>query len=137
VARKFRESFAYAALDLRVSRTFRLGESRNIEIIAKGSTFSTGHLQLPNGTFGTGPLPANGFGTPTAAADPRQIQFGLRFNFSESEAYPLKRRILQVCQRCQNFFTVTPWGFTFKNTLAILPSGLMMKVFRADSLVPL
>jgi hypothetical protein len=82
VARTSGRGFAYAALDLRVSRTFRFGESRNIEIIAEGfNLLNRANLQLPNGTFGTGPLPAKGFGTPTAAADPRQIQFGLRFNF--------------------------------------------------------
>jgi len=36
---------------------------------------------LPNGTFGTGETPSSRFGLPTGAADPRQIQFGLRLSF--------------------------------------------------------
>jgi hypothetical protein len=39
------------------------------------------NLQLPNNVYGTGPTPRPGFGQPTAAADPRQIQFGLRLSF--------------------------------------------------------
>ena len=42
------------------------------------------NYQVPNGNFGTGvypTAPAAGFGRPTAAADPRQMQFGLRLSF--------------------------------------------------------
>jgi hypothetical protein len=49
--------FDFATLDLRLARS---------------------NLQLPNNTFGTGSAPRPGFGAPTAAADSRQVQFGLR-----------------------------------------------------------
>ena len=39
------------------------------------------NYQLPNNTYGTGTQPRPGFGQPTAAADPRQIQLGLRVDF--------------------------------------------------------
>ncbi len=39
------------------------------------------NLQLPNNVFGMGATPPPAFGRATAAADPRQIQFGLRLNF--------------------------------------------------------
>jgi hypothetical protein len=37
--------------------------------------------QLPINVFGTGTIPRSGFGDPTAAADPRQLQVGLRLSF--------------------------------------------------------
>jgi len=36
------------------------------------------NLQFPNSTWGTGATPVATFGAATAAADPRQMQFGLR-----------------------------------------------------------
>jgi hypothetical protein len=39
------------------------------------------NLELPNNLFGTGASPLPDFGQPTAAADPRQLQFGLPLNF--------------------------------------------------------
>jgi hypothetical protein len=51
-------------------------------VIAEGfNLFNRANFQLPNGTIGTGATPNATFGLPTAAADPRQIQFGLRLSF--------------------------------------------------------
>jgi hypothetical protein len=36
---------------------------------------------LPNATFGAGTTPLPAFGRPTAAADPRQIQLGVRVSY--------------------------------------------------------
>jgi hypothetical protein len=36
------------------------------------------NLQFPNNTWGTGSAPIATFGAATAAADPRQTQFGVR-----------------------------------------------------------
>jgi hypothetical protein len=36
---------------------------------------------IPNNTFGTGSVPPASFGQPTAAADPRQFQIGVRWSF--------------------------------------------------------
>jgi hypothetical protein len=52
------------------------------EILAESfNTLNRTNLQFPNNTFGTGPSPLPAFGQPTAAADARQVQFGLRLSF--------------------------------------------------------
>jgi hypothetical protein len=74
--------FNYAALDLRLSRRFRFTERYELEALAEGfNVLNRSNLQLPNNTFGTGQTPLSTFGRPTAAGDPRQIQFGLRLSF--------------------------------------------------------
>ncbi|HEY9283501.1 MAG TPA: TonB-dependent receptor [Pyrinomonadaceae bacterium] len=74
--------FDYASLDLRLARRFRVGEDRSVETIVEGfNVLNRANLQLPNNTFGAGVTPLASFGRPTAADNPRQIQFGLRLNF--------------------------------------------------------
>jgi hypothetical protein len=74
--------FGSASLDLRVSRRFRLTERFEVEALAEGfNVLNHANLQLPNNTFGTGQTALPSFGRATAAADPRQIQFGLRLSF--------------------------------------------------------
>src|SRR5215510_2664871 len=82
VGRNTGEGFDFAALDLRLSRRIRFTERMGLEVIAEGfNMFNRANFQLPNATFGTGATPNPNFGRPTAAADPRQIQFGLRLSF--------------------------------------------------------
>jgi hypothetical protein len=82
VGRNTGEGFDFAALDLRLSRRIRFTERIGLEVIAEGfNMFNRANFQLPNATFGTGGTPNANFGRPTAAADPRQIQFGLRLSF--------------------------------------------------------
>jgi Carboxypeptidase regulatory-like domain/TonB dependent receptor len=82
VARNAGEGFDFASFDLRLSRRIRFTERLGLEVIAEGfNMFNRANFQLPNGTFGTGVTPNANFGSPTAAADPRQIQFGLRLSF--------------------------------------------------------
>jgi hypothetical protein len=82
VGRNTGEGFDFAALDLRLSRRIRFTERIGLEVIAEGfNMFNRANFQLPNATFGTGATPNPSFGRPTAAADPRQIQFGLRLSF--------------------------------------------------------
>src|SRR5215510_5350154 len=82
VGRNTGEGFDFAALDLRLSRRIRFTERMGLELIAEGfNMFNRANFQLPNATFGTGATPSPNFGRPTAAADPRQIQFGLRLSF--------------------------------------------------------
>jgi hypothetical protein len=82
VGRNTGRGFDYASLDLRLSRRYRFGERTNLEVIVEGfNVLNRANLQLPNNTFGTGASPLPSFGRPTAADNPRQIQFGLRFNF--------------------------------------------------------
>jgi hypothetical protein len=76
------KGFAYACLDLRISRRFRFGDRADLEMMVEGfNILKRANFQLPNNTFNSGATPVPGFGAPTAAADPRQIQLGLRLNF--------------------------------------------------------
>jgi hypothetical protein len=82
VGRNTGRGFNFASLDLRLSRRFGFGERMNLETIVEGfNVLNRANLQLPNNTFGTGATPLASFGRPTAADNPRQVQFGLRLNF--------------------------------------------------------
>lgn len=82
VGRNTGKGFDFASFDLRLSRRLRFTERFGLEVIAEGfNLFNRANFQLPNGTIGTGATPNASFGRPTAAADPRQIQFGLRLSF--------------------------------------------------------
>lgn len=82
VARNSGKGFDFASLDLRLSRRFPLNEKVQLETLVEGfNVLNRANLQLPNNTFGIGTTPLPSFGQPTAAADPRQLQFGLRLNF--------------------------------------------------------
>jgi hypothetical protein len=82
VGRNTGKGFDFASFDLRLSRRIRFTEHVGLEVIAEGfNLFNRANFQLPNGTIGTGATPNATFGLPTAAADPRQIQFGLRLSF--------------------------------------------------------
>jgi hypothetical protein len=60
----------------------RVGPRASFEAIVEGfNVLNRANLQLPNGVFGPGPTPRANFGQATGAADPRQIQFGLRASF--------------------------------------------------------
>ncbi|HEU4597726.1 MAG TPA: TonB-dependent receptor, partial [Pyrinomonadaceae bacterium] len=82
VGRNTGRGFDFASLDLRLSRRFSFGERMNLETIVEGfNVLNRANLQLPNNIFGTGSTPGASFGLPTAADNPRQVQFGLRLNF--------------------------------------------------------
>jgi len=82
IARNSGKGFNFASLDLRLSRRFRLTEKVQLETLVEGfNVLNRANLQLPNNTFGTGATALPSFGQPTAAADPRQLQFGVRLNF--------------------------------------------------------
>jgi hypothetical protein len=82
VGRNTGRGFDSASFDMRLSRTFKFTERVSLETIAEGfNLFNRSNLQIPNNIFGTGTTPLAAFGRPTAAGDPRQIQFGLRLNF--------------------------------------------------------
>ncbi|HEY6231913.1 MAG TPA: carboxypeptidase regulatory-like domain-containing protein [Pyrinomonadaceae bacterium] len=82
VARNSGRGFNFASLDLRLSRRFHLNERMQLEMLVESfNVLNRANLQLPNNTFGTGATASPGFGRPTAAADPRQIQLGLRLSF--------------------------------------------------------
>jgi hypothetical protein len=82
VGRNTGEGFNSASLDLRIRREFKLTEKWKLEALVEGfNIFNRANLQLPNNVFGGGVVPLQSFGQPTAAGDPRQIQFGLRLSY--------------------------------------------------------
>ncbi len=72
-------------MNVRLSRTLRLGERFQLEGIAEAfNALNHRNDLIPNGTFGMGvyPLaPAAGFGRATAVGDPRQVQLAMRLTF--------------------------------------------------------
>jgi hypothetical protein len=83
VGRNTGRGFDYASLDLRLNRRFSFGERVNMEMIVEGfNVLNRANLQLPNSTLNSSnPATLQSFGPPTAADNPRQVQFGLRLNF--------------------------------------------------------
>lgn len=65
----------YASVDARLTRRVALGERVNLEVIAEVfNLFNRVNIIDVNNNFTVA-------GVPTAAADPRQFQFGLKINF--------------------------------------------------------
>ena len=82
VGRNSGRGFDYAALDIRLSRKFRITEHANLEISADGfNLLNRANYSVPNNTFGSGTTPLPTFRQPTQAFDPRQFQFGMRIEF--------------------------------------------------------
>ncbi|MDX6613977.1 MAG: hypothetical protein QOD75_3163 [Blastocatellia bacterium] len=82
VGRNTGEGFDFASLDLRLTRRFGLTERVGLEVLAEGfNLLNRANFGVPNNTFGPGTTPLATFGQPTAAFDPRQLQFGLKLNF--------------------------------------------------------
>lgn len=79
---------SYAALDLRVTRAIRIGETMRLDIIAEGFNLFNKFNEAGASPFFTdvndfGQRAGNGryHSRPTAAYDSRQFQFGLKLNF--------------------------------------------------------
>ncbi len=82
LGRNVGRSFDFESLEVRLSRSFRVSDRYQAEVIAESfNIMNRTNLQFPNATFGTGATPLPAFGRATAAGDPRQIQFGLRLSF--------------------------------------------------------
>lgn len=82
VGRNTGRGFDFVSLDLRLGRRFNFSERIGLEIMVEGfNVLNRANYSVPNNTFGTGTTPLPNFGRPTAAFDPRQIQFGLRLSF--------------------------------------------------------
>ena len=82
VGRNTGRGFDFASLDLRLSRTFRITERIDLQLLAEGfNVLNRANLGVPNNTFGPGLTPVSTFGQPTAAFDPRQFQFGMKVSF--------------------------------------------------------
>lgn len=82
VGRNTGRGFSYASFDVRLGRQFSLGDRLKLSAFLEGfNLFNRFNKRFPNPFFGLGPLPRPGFGQPTGAGDPRQIQIGLRASF--------------------------------------------------------
>jgi hypothetical protein len=82
VGRNTGMGFSSASLDLRLGRKFDLWERFKLEMLAESfNTLNRTNLQFPNNTYGTGTSPLPTFGRATNAADPRQVQLGLKVSF--------------------------------------------------------
>lgn len=77
--------FDFFNMNVRLSRTFPLGDRFRLETIAEAfNALNHRNDLIPNGTFGSGAYPsaANAsFGQPTAVGDPRQVQLAARLTF--------------------------------------------------------
>ncbi len=78
----------YISLDVRLSRTLRLGERVRLDVIAEGfnlfNRFNEGSASPfidDVNTFRQRASNGRYYSRPTAAFDPRQFQFGLKLNF--------------------------------------------------------
>jgi hypothetical protein len=82
VGRNTGRGFDFASLDLRLSRTFRITEGLDVQLLAEGfNLLNRANYGVPNNTFGAGSQPLPAFGQPTAAFDSRQFQFGMKMSF--------------------------------------------------------
>jgi Carboxypeptidase regulatory-like domain/TonB dependent receptor len=82
VARNTGVGFDYKSLDVRFGYRFRVAGRVAAEASVDGfNLLNRTNLLFPNNTFGQGTTPLPTFGRATAAADPRQIQFGVRVKF--------------------------------------------------------
>ena len=85
IGRNTGTGFDSFTLDARLSRTFPIGERFRLEAMAEAfNALNHRNNLFPNGTFGSGPYPANPsrtFGNPTAVGDARSLQLALRLSF--------------------------------------------------------
>jgi hypothetical protein len=85
IGRNAGQGFPSFNINTRLSRTFSLGERFKLQGIAEAfNLVNTRNDLFPTGNFGTATYPTSPsatFGTPTAAADPRSIEFAARLSF--------------------------------------------------------
>jgi hypothetical protein len=75
----------FFTMSLRLSRSFRIGDSVRLESVAEGFNLTNRRNNLTrNANFGSGAYPTNPlptFNQITAVSDPRTFQFAVRLNF--------------------------------------------------------
>jgi hypothetical protein len=82
VARNTGVGFDTATLDLRLSRSLAIVGRHRLELsVDVFNVLNRTNFLTPNNIFGTGVAPLPAFGRPTQAADPRELQFGVRWSF--------------------------------------------------------
>lgn len=76
------EGPGYAAVDLRLSKRIRTGGRTSVLVLAEAfNLFNRVNYGGVNMTWGTTLAPRDTYGTYTSANDPRQLQFGVKFEF--------------------------------------------------------
>jgi hypothetical protein len=81
VGRNSARGFDSSTFDVRLARRFRARRLAFEVSVDAFNVFNRTNFLIPNNIFGTGTTPRPTLGQPTAAGDPRQIQFGLRVEF--------------------------------------------------------
>jgi hypothetical protein len=81
VGRNSARGFDFSVLDVRFGRRVTVARATLEVLVEVFNALNRANFLVPNNVFGTGATPRPGFGQPTDAADPRQIQFGLRVGF--------------------------------------------------------
>ncbi len=85
VARNSGKGFDFFAINMRLSRTFHLGERWRVQAIAEVfNALNHRNDMIPNAVFGAGAYPGNPlatFGQAAAVGDPRSAQLALRVSF--------------------------------------------------------
>lgn len=85
IARNAGTGSDFLSLNMRISRSFRLGGRAQLEALAEGFNLTNRRNVLTrNGNFGSGAYPSNPsstFGQVTAVGEPRFVQFGARVRF--------------------------------------------------------
>jgi hypothetical protein len=73
---------ATAAVDLRVLKFFPVGEHAHLDVVAESfNLLNHTNVSQIDPFFGPGATPLPSFGIPTAALNPRQLQFSLDFEY--------------------------------------------------------
>ncbi|MBE3111804.1 MAG: TonB-dependent receptor [Acidobacteria bacterium] len=71
-----------AAVDVRLSKRVRFGRNMAVQVLAEAfNVFNRVNYQGPNMTWGTALVARDTYGQFTGAGNPRQIQFGVKFEF--------------------------------------------------------
>jgi hypothetical protein len=81
VGRNTGVGFDYHSLDLRLGYRFRMAGLSAEASLDAFNLLNRTNLLFPNNTFGQGLTPLPTFAMATAAADPRQLQVGVRLRF--------------------------------------------------------
>jgi hypothetical protein len=72
----------FVTIDLRLSRRFKFGDRRNLELMFEGFNITNReNITAMNNTWGPNVTPNATFGQPTSAEAPRQFQLAARFTF--------------------------------------------------------
>jgi hypothetical protein len=81
VSRNAERQSSTSTMGLRVSRPWAIGGHRVEVMLEVFNALNNVNILAVNNVYGTAAVPRATFGQPTLAADPRQIQIGMRWGF--------------------------------------------------------